>query len=102
MINTITGVYISLQEERVLLLTPDTCLETPVSDDDRKWISENGGRGGFHVLTLEYHHYSARAVLTAVLPADTKEVPTGFEVVGHIAHFNLRDEFLPYKTLIGT
>ena len=80
---------------------PKACLETPVSDTDCKWITDNGGRRGFHSLTLEYQHYSAKAVLTAVLPADTKEVPAGFEVVGHIAHFNLRDEFLPYKTLIG-
>ena len=56
---------------------------------------------GSHTLTLDYHHYSPRAILTAVLPSDSEEIPTGFEVVGHIAHLNLRKEFLPYKTLIG-
>jgi hypothetical protein len=29
------------------------------------------------------------------------EVPSSFEAVGHIAHFNLRPEVLPFKGLIG-
>ena len=56
---------------------------------------------GTHTVSLDYHSYSPRAVLAAVLPADSDEIPTGFEVVGHIAHLNLRKEFLPYKVLIG-
>ena len=92
----------SVQEgEKALLLVPDSCLQTPVSPDDLIWINDNGGRKGYHTLTLEYHHYTARAILSAVLPPDTGEIPTGFEVVGHIAHFNLRKEVLPYKVLIG-
>ena len=91
----------SQKEEKVLLLTPESCLQSPLSAEDRQWISDNGGRRGSHGLTLDYHHYSPHAVLTAVLPPDSEEIPTGFEVVGHIAHFNLRREFLPYKTLIG-
>lgn len=89
------------QEERVLLLTPDTCLQTPVSEDDLVWIKENGGRSGVHTLTVEYEHYSGHAVLRAVLSEYANEIPTGFEIVGHIAHLNLRKDFLPYKTLIG-
>ena len=30
-----------------------------------------------------------------------KSIPNGFEVVGKIAHFNLRDEYLKYKYFIG-
>ena len=41
------------------------------------------------------------AVLRAILPAEVEQIPTGFETVGHIAHFNLRECHLPYKNLIG-
>ena len=29
------------------------------------------------------------------------EVPSSFETVGHIAHLNIRNELVPYKSLIG-
>jgi tRNA G37 N-methylase Trm5 len=39
-------------------------------------------------------------LLQRLLPEGV-EVPTSFEMVGHIAHLNLREEQLPYKALIG-
>ena len=30
-----------------------------------------------------------------------KEFPKGFEVIGSIAHLNLREDYLPLKHLIG-
>lgn len=38
--------------------------------------------------------------LQKLLP-EAVEVPAAFEAVGHIAHFNLREEQLPYRHLIG-
>lgn len=88
----------------MLLLTPEGCSEreTVVSADDRKWIADNGAHISSHTLTLDYEHYSSRAVLSAVLPQDTDDVPSAYETVGHIAHFNLRKELLPYRAIIGS
>jgi tRNA (guanine37-N1)-methyltransferase len=37
-----------------------------------------------------------------MLPEDLKdELPSSFTHVGHIAHMNLREQYLPYKYLIG-
>lgn len=51
-------------------------------------------------LQLGYEHFSADEVLTRLLP-NLQEVPCSFEQAGHLAHLNLRDEALPYKTLIA-
>mmetsp|Transcript_4634 Transcript_4634/g.10180 ORF Transcript_4634/g.10180 Transcript_4634/m.10180 type:complete len:621 (-) Transcript_4634:85-1947(-) len=34
-------------------------------------------------------------------PVPIEEIPSSFEIAGHIAHLNLRSESLPYKYLIG-
>ncbi|KAF9999088.1 tRNA(m(1)G37)methyltransferase [Modicella reniformis] len=53
-------------------------------------------------LTVGYDHWTADEVLRAILPQDIiDEAPSSFTTVGHIAHMNLKDEYLPYKHLIG-
>lgn len=42
-----------------------------------------------------------QSLLQRLLPEGV-EVPTSFEMIGHIAHLNLREEQLPYKALIGS
>jgi len=40
--------------------------------------------------------------MTAILPEDAQEeIPVGFSIIGHVAHLNLRDQYLPYKKLIA-
>ncbi len=40
--------------------------------------------------------------MKAILPEDSQdEIPVGFSIVGHVAHLNLRAQYLPYKTLIA-
>lgn len=40
--------------------------------------------------------------MAAVLPSiDGEDIPSSFTQVGHVAHLNLRDEYLPYKYLIA-
>ncbi|KAL9087960.1 MAG: hypothetical protein Q9159_003315 [Coniocarpon cinnabarinum] len=41
-------------------------------------------------------------ILQAILPESLiDDLPTGFNPAGHVAHFNLRDRYLPFKHLIG-
>ncbi|KAI8870778.1 hypothetical protein GQ42DRAFT_178335 [Ramicandelaber brevisporus] len=51
-------------------------------------------------LQIGYDHFTAEEILRSILPEDAV-VQTSFEQAGHIAHVNLRDELLPYKSLIG-
>ncbi|KAI9676536.1 MAG: tRNA(m(1)G37)methyltransferase [Caeruleum heppii] len=41
--------------------------------------------------------------MSAILPEeDQDELPTGFTLVGHVAHLNLREGYLRYRSLIAT
>lgn len=55
-------------------------------------------------LVLTYDNWSMGDILDAILPPiteDDSQNPSGFTQAGHVAHLNLRSEFLPYKYLIG-
>ncbi|GAA6013619.1 hypothetical protein JCM11491_002728 [Sporobolomyces phaffii] len=53
-------------------------------------------------VSFDYDYWTSDQVLQAILPEDLlDESPTAFTQVGHIAHLNLRDQYLPHKFLIG-
>ncbi|KAL8709268.1 MAG: hypothetical protein Q9220_006011 [cf. Caloplaca sp. 1 TL-2023] len=54
-------------------------------------------------LQLDYKYWTYHDIMTAILPeSEQDEIPVGFSVVGHVAHLNLRDQYLPYKALIAS
>ncbi|KAI8593599.1 guanine(37)-N1-methyltransferase [Geranomyces variabilis] len=65
-----------------------------------KFARDVGAEVTEYVLTLDYEYWTAEQVLRSILPDDI-EIPASFETVGHIAHLNLRDVFMPYKHIIG-
>ncbi|KAK3116249.1 tRNA(m(1)G37)methyltransferase [Teratosphaeriaceae sp. CCFEE 6253] len=53
-------------------------------------------------LALDYNYWTYHDIISAILPEDAQgEIPSGFSQVGHVAHLNLRDEYLKYKGLIA-
>lgn len=54
----------------------------------------------YESITLTYDNWNANELLKAVLP-DEVEPLTSFSRIGHIIHFNLRDEHVPYKEPIA-
>lgn len=53
-------------------------------------------------LQLGYDYWSYRDVLTSLLPPELHDdIPAGFNTAGHVAHLNLRQQHLPYKSLIA-
>ncbi|KAJ3348861.1 tRNA(m(1)G37)methyltransferase [Entophlyctis luteolus] len=53
-----------------------------------------------HELVLDFNYWTADQLIRSVLP-DHLNVPSSFELIGHIAHMNLRNEYLPYKKVVG-
>lgn len=55
-----------------------------------------------YTLKLNYDYWKSEEILAAVLPEELlHEIPCGFTIVGHVAHLNIRDQYLPYKEMIG-
>ncbi|KAI1828648.1 Met-10+ like-protein-domain-containing protein [Xylaria intraflava] len=56
-------------------------------------------------VSLDYTYWSYDDVMKCLLPQDPRDendgFPSGFNQAGHVAHLNLRDEYLPYKKLIA-
>ncbi|RKP34829.1 hypothetical protein BJ085DRAFT_24876 [Dimargaris cristalligena] len=71
-------------------------LPTPLLD----WAQREQCDTCEYELQLGYDYWQADDILGAILPTELPP-PTSFETVGHIAHMNLRDEYLPYRHLIG-
>ncbi|KAK9461489.1 uncharacterized protein V1516DRAFT_676114 [Lipomyces oligophaga] len=75
-----------------------------ISDEFREFLLQD--RENFKVveytLVLDYDYWKAEQILSSILPTELlDEVPVGFTLTGHIAHMNLRSQYLPYKNIIG-
>ncbi|KAJ2160981.1 tRNA(m(1)G37)methyltransferase [Coemansia sp. RSA 552] len=87
---------------RILLLKPEITSQhlTGASDRLKEYVKENSLDVLTHNVEVGYDHWTADDILKAVLP-DPTQAPTSYEQIGHIAHMNLREEYLEYKGLIG-
>ncbi|KAI5481892.1 tRNA (guanine-N(1)-)-methyltransferase [Pseudohyphozyma bogoriensis] len=82
----------------VLRISDKSLLPTELVDA----LAQQGVTFTDHTLDIGYDYWTADQVLQAVLPEELlDESPTSYTQVGHIAHLNLRDEYLPHRHLIG-
>ncbi|GAA5871834.1 hypothetical protein JCM3774_000314 [Rhodotorula dairenensis] len=89
----------SVEHRRVLLRTGD---RSALPAELVELVSRSGGEVVEHQVELGYDFWTADQILQAVLPEDLLcESPTAFTQVGHIAHLNLREQYLPHRYLIG-
>jgi tRNA (guanine37-N1)-methyltransferase len=100
-------------EKRLLLLSPEVKLDhfsSPsssngggdgiVTAEHVQFMKDNGGEAVDFDLRLGYDNMVVDEVLRKLLPANA-EVPSSFEAAGHVAHLNIREEFVEYKRVIG-
>lgn len=65
-------------------------------------ITSTGGTLVPHPVVLDWDYWSVDQILHAILPAELEEgAPSAYSAVGHIAHVNLREEYLAHRYLIG-
>lgn len=51
-------------------------------------------------VTLNYDNFNHHEILETILRKDNLNI-SSFSLIGHIIHLNLKDEFKPYKQIIG-
>lgn len=88
-------------DKKGVLFDPKIKSKADLSSTTLKILEEANAEYEGHDLTLGYDYWSMEDILRSILPKELAEVPTGFTIVGHIAHLNLRNQFLPYKNIIG-
>lgn len=89
------------EESRKVLLSGLDALEHPVLKEFLSSHRSDKVSVSSHTVYTSYEHYSVEKILHMLLPSDIKEIPSAFEVAGHLAHVNLREECLPYRRIIG-
>ncbi|GMH35102.1 hypothetical protein BSKO_02970 [Bryopsis sp. KO-2023] len=87
-------------ETRLVLLKEDIVERADVCAPFREVAEREGYDIVDFEVPLDYSHFSADQVLKRLLPENV-ETPSSFELVGPIAHLNLRKEHEPFKNLIG-
>ncbi|KAG6999246.1 hypothetical protein G7Y79_00036g072020 [Physcia stellaris] len=93
------------REIKALLLRPEI-----KSDDDSTWseklralVREKQVDITNYDLELTYDDWTYYDIMSAILPEEElDEIPTGFTIVGHVAHLNLRDSYLHHRHLLAT
>ncbi|KAL1842559.1 hypothetical protein VTJ49DRAFT_3347 [Mycothermus thermophilus] len=85
------------QGRKCLLLNPSVKAEVLKDGVQKKDLSVIP-----YELKLDYDYWSYRDVMASILPEELHdEIPSGFNIAGHVAHLNLRDAYVPYKHLIA-
>jgi tRNA (guanine37-N1)-methyltransferase len=91
----VMNVGVTHDDLRSLLSPNESVLCDNNYENDLTWIDS-------FPITRGYYDMSVEEVLRKLLPKNSvNEIPSSFELVGHIAHVNLRDDCLPYKYWIG-
>lgn len=84
---------------RLFLMQPGT-LRDMLPASARVMLESGAADLVSHTQHISYEHFTAEEALKRVLPEGI-EAPRGFETVGHLAHFNLREMQLPHRKAIG-
>ncbi|TQS31548.1 hypothetical protein Golomagni_08168, partial [Golovinomyces magnicellulatus] len=96
-----SGNYNESIESCIYILTPAV--------DPTTWsqqLKDATEKGDVKIIPFEvevgYDLWSYLDVMRSILPEDLHgEIPVGFNTAGHVAHLNMRGQYLPYKHIIA-
>nr|XP_031858415.1 uncharacterized protein CI109_006178 [Kwoniella shandongensis]KAA5525487.1 hypothetical protein CI109_006178 [Kwoniella shandongensis] len=76
--------------------------ESELPSDALEVLKAEGKGFRQELISMGYDNWSPSEILAAVLPTtQSDDIPSSFTSTGHIGHMNLREEWLPYRFVIG-
>lgn len=77
-------------------------LKQNITEEQYNRLKELGARYKIYPLTFDFEYWSYDDILKAILPDDLIEsCPSAFTIAGHLAHLNLKEQYMPYRKIIG-
>ncbi|KAK2592320.1 tRNA(m(1)G37)methyltransferase [Conoideocrella luteorostrata] len=95
---------LAAQGKKCLILKPEVKAAAPETWSSA--LQEAAKSGDLNIVpfdvTIGYDMWSYLDVMRSILPEDLLgEIPVGFNTAGHVAHLNIRGQYLPYKYVIA-
>ncbi|KAL7323560.1 tRNA(m(1)G37)methyltransferase [Mucor circinelloides] len=91
----------SSKETKLVLLNLGLQNAEDLSKEKQEFLQQHKWELVQHELELNYDFWTAEQIFHSVMPEDSTDIPSSFTQVGHIAHMNLRENYYPWKHLIG-
>lgn len=77
-------------------------LKANTSDEQYKRLKELGVIFKVYELAFDFDYWAYDDILKAILPDDlVEQCPSAFTIAGHLAHLNLKEQYMPYRNVIG-
>lgn len=77
-------------------------LSTVVNPETYKRLKDLNAKYRIYNLKLDFDYWSYDDILKAILPEELIEnCPSAFTLAGHLAHLNLKEQYMPYRFIIG-
>uniref|UniRef100_A0A0K0FIH2 tRNA (guanine(37)-N1)-methyltransferase n=1 Tax=Strongyloides venezuelensis TaxID=75913 RepID=A0A0K0FIH2_STRVS len=86
------------KKTKLLVLSPGDLEEDKILETI-KHLSDVDTTISMKSFTLKYEDYDIKRLIKSILPESLEF--SGYSQIGHIAHFNLREELLPYKYILA-
>ncbi|KAI9331963.1 guanine(37)-N1-methyltransferase [Obelidium mucronatum] len=97
----VQGDSATTKQTRLILLNHNITSSESLPSKVKEFVeSHNAEVISDYPLKLDYEYWTADQILRSILPEELN-IPSSFELIGHIAHMNLRSEYLPYKRIVG-
>ncbi|KAI9255324.1 Met-10+ like-protein-domain-containing protein [Sporodiniella umbellata] len=88
-------------QNKLILLRGDLEKTEELSEPEQELILKEGLGTVLYEVKVEYDYWNSDQIFRAVMPEEFLEFPSSFTQIGHIAHINLKEEYSPWKHLIG-